>query len=250
VTDGQNQPTGVSAKQQRAALYVDGFNLYHPINRSGQNHLKWASLWRLGELICERGGQQLVKVVFCTAVPKIERDAGKHDRHIRFNSAQEACGVQIVHGHYVPEPKEVDGVPTGEQKWVEKQTDLNVALQLLFDGLDDVYDIAFLLSADTDQVATARVFNERLRPFGKQLVGVAPPNRKTPAGYGGYGVKGLTLKMFDLERCVMGERLQGPNKVIIRPAEYAPPIGWLHPNDRPKNKPSKPPKNWGKPVRA
>lgn len=236
--------------QPRAALYVDGFNLYHPINDSGLNHLKWASLWSLGELICERGGQQLVKAVFCTAVPKIERDAGKHERHIRFNSAQEACGVEIVPGHYVPEPIEKDGKPTGDYKWVEKQTDLNVALRLLFDGLDDAYDVAFLLSADTDQVATARVFQERIAPLGKQLIGVAPPGRKTPAGYGAFGIKGISLQMLDLEKCLMDERLEGPDKPIFRPPEYAPPLGWLHPKDRPKGKPPKAPKKWGPPTRA
>lgn len=234
----------------RAALYVDGFNLYHPINAMGENHLKWSCLWCLGEIICENGGQRLERVVFCTAVPKIERDAGKHDRHVRFNSAQKARGVLVVPGHYVPEPVEVDGIPTGETKWTEKQTDINVALELLFDGLDEKYDVAFLLSADTDQVATARMFHQRLSPRGKKLIGIAPPGRKTPMGYGQYGVGGFTLTKYQIERAVMPGTIQGQEKLIVRPTEYDPPADWIHPDERPKERPAKAPKKWGKPVRA
>ena len=253
VSDAHCQPEAApesSHARTRAALYVDGFNLYHPINQMNENHLKWACLWRLGEIICEKGGQTLVKVVFCTAVPKVERDVGKHDRHVRFNSAQRARGVEIVLGHYVPEPIEEDGIATGRTKWTEKQTDINVALALILDGLDDAYDVAFLLSADTDQVATARAFSERLSPRGKQLLGVAPPGRSTPSGYSKYGIKGVNLTKHHIERCVMPAEIQGPEKLIIRPPEYIRPEGWIHPDDWPKEKPPKPPKKWGKAVRA
>ena len=159
MSEVESQPaveTPVQGAPPRAALYVDGFNLYHPIRRMGAafNYLKWACLWRLGENLAGQKGQRLVKVVFCTAVPSTRQGFDKRDRHIRFNQAQRARGVTILEGHYVPEPIEDNGIPTGQTKWTEKQTDLNVALELIMDGLDDVYDVALLLSADTDQVAT------------------------------------------------------------------------------------------------
>lgn len=229
----------------RAALYIDGFNLYHPIVEKGWNHLKWCSLWKLGEIICEKGKQKLVKVTFCTAVPKIDFDAGKHDRHKIFNAAQIANGVDVILGHYVPEPTDA-----GHQKWTEKQTDINVALQLILDGLDDVYDVAFLLSADTDQVATARVFSERLSGNGKRLIGVSPPGRKTPAGYGKYKIPGLQITEYMLERAVMPREVNGANGMIIRPDNYEPDPAWMHPDDRPKNKTPKSPKKWSKAYKA
>lgn len=228
----------------RAALYVDGFNLYHPIHRMGGewSHLKWASLWRLGENLVRPQQQELVKVLFCTAVPSIRQDMGKRQRHEQFNDAQRACGVTVINGHYVPEDIEDNGVPTGHKKWTEKQTDINVALELIMDGLDDIYDVALLLSADTDQVATARVFAERLAPLGKRFVGVAPPDRKAPAGYSEFNIRSVTLKREDIEQCVMQETLQYGGRQITRPPEYAPPDNWMHPDDRPKGKPPKVPK--------
>lgn len=232
------------AKRLRAALYIDGFNLYHPIRRMGDAfcYLKWASLWRLGENLATPQNQELVKVVFCTAVPSVKQSYEKRDRHIRFNNAQRACGVTVIEGHYVPEPIEDNGVPTGKSKWTEKQTDINVALELLFDGLDNVYDVALLLSADTDQVATARVFSHRLSPHGKKLVGIAPPDRVAPIGYAAYNIPSVKLKQYDIERCVMPEELTLNGAPVRRPAEYDPPAGWVHPDDRPKGRPPKVPK--------
>lgn len=239
-----DEPKSQESKPPRAALYIDGFNLYHPIRRMGAayQHLKWACLWELGENLTKPRGQQLVKVVFCTAVPSMRQSADKRTRHIRFNDAQRARGVTVLEGHYVPEPIEIDGMPTGEQKWTEKQTDINVALALITDGLDDEYDVALLLSADTDQVATARVFVERLRPLGKKLVGVAPPDRVAPIGYGSYKVPSITLQRNDIERCIMPERVEGNGLVVFRPEEYKPPVGWVHPNAQRTDKPPKVPK--------
>lgn len=249
VLDEGSQPSVV-----RAALYIDGFNLYHPIRRLGSNHnhLKWASLWRLGENLTKGQGQKLVKVAFCTAVPSVRQDVGQRDRHERFNDAQRVCGVTVINGHYVSEQIEENGIATGQVKWTEKQTDINVALELLFDGLDDVYDVALLLSADTDQVATARVFSQRLTPLGKRLVGVAPPDRDAPLGYAQYGIKSVKLKAFDIERCIMPRELTLNGRTIVRPPEYDPPTGWIHPESRPRTKPPKAPKRgqWSKPVKG
>lgn len=229
------KPTESQELMPRAALYIDGFNLYHPIHRMGpeNNHLKWACLWTLGRNLTEPKGQKLVKVAFCTAVPSLRQNPEKRERHIKFNNAQRAQGVEVIEGHYVPESIEEDGLPTGDTKWTEKQTDLNVALELILDGLNDQYDVALLLSADTDQVATARAFSEHVAPLGKTLVGVAPPDRDAPKGYSAFKIPTIKLKKFDIERCVMPGEIVHNGIMILRPREYDPPVDWMHPTARP-----------------
>ena len=211
-------------------MYVDGFNLYYPIHEMGQDwcHLKWANLWKLGELIAEPHQAEVVKVVFCTAVPSHYPE--KRDRHNTFNNAQRAHGVTIIPGHHMH-----DG-----EKWNEKQTDINVALSLMLDGADDVYDMAILLSADSDQGATARFFRERFPE--KRLLAVAPPNRPVSDKVKPYAFQHFSMSRQLMERAVMGETVQGKNGLIVRPPSYAPPVGWMHPDDRPKGKPPKAPK--------
>jgi hypothetical protein len=218
---GKNQepPDG-----KRAALYVDGFNLYHPIHDRGEPFLKWASLWRLGEIFCRPRCLDLVKVCFCTAVPQY--DAGKRDRHNTFNAAQLACGVTILKGHHVISD-------TGKRS--EKQSDINLALSLMMDAEDDVFDWAFLLSADSDQGATARFFADR-HP-NKALIGVAPFTKAVPDKVIPYCISHFVMTLEQLEEAVMPTFVKGRTGNLIRcPAEYARPKDWVHPDDRPKNK--------------
>lgn len=229
--DASQQPVEKNGPSQiRAAMYVDGFNLYYPIEEMGPGwcHLKWANLWRLGELIAEPHGATIMKVVFCTAVPAHYPD--KRDRHNTFNNAQRACGVTIIPGHHMH-----DGT-----KWNEKQTDINVALSLILDAQDDLFDIGILLSADSDQGATARFFRERF-PC-KKLLSVAPPNRPVSDKVKPYADQHFTMSRALMERAVMPELVEGKHGVIRRPDNYAPPAGWMHPDDRPKGKPPKAPK--------
>lgn len=238
MVDGECQ----EGNRGRGAVYVDGFNLYHPIHESNQQHLKWASLWQLGELLCEAENLDLVKVVFCTAVPKHLPES--RDRHNKFNAAQIACGVVVLKGHHVTEGD------TG--RYSEKQSDINVALSLILDGLDDVYDVAFMVSADSDQVATGKFFNDRLTPLGKRMLAVIPFTKTYPSNYVGLGIEQRAVTIDMLERCLMPDQVHGRSGIIHRPLPYAPPEGWVHPDERPKGKPPKPPKRgeWGKAFKA
>lgn len=220
-----NEPTNQeSNKKIRAAVYIDGFNLYHPVHEIGEPHLKWCNLWELSNMMCLPINAELVGVTFCTAVPSHMPD--KRDRHNTFNNAQQASGVKVVKGHHVFDDE--------NQKHSEKQSDINLALAVILDGLDDLYDVAYLLSADSDQASTARHFSERLP--NKKLIGVAPPNRKVPKKSLPYLSAYFTLTRDNIEECIMPAFVQGGSGLIRRPAEYDPPHEWVHPKHRPKKK--------------
>lgn len=202
-------------------MYVDGFNLYYGVLDFDEPFLKWCNLWRLAEEISVKSNCRVVKVVFCTAIRK---DAnGSALRHRTLNNALEACGVTIIKGHYI-----FDKTKGSE---TEKQSDINVALSLIVDGFDDIYDVAYLLSADSDQAATARVFKERFP--NKKLIIAAPPNRQPPDKARNYSYADFSISKEHIERSVMPGIVQGRKGPIVRPAEYAPPKGWLHPDERP-----------------
>jgi hypothetical protein len=135
-----------------------------------------------------------------------------------------ARGVVVIEGHYLEERD------TGE--WKEKQSDVNMALTCILDAEDNVYDVGYLLTADSDQAATAKIFKERFE--NKRLIPVAPPRMPIPKKTQSYSSRGFALKMEDIECCVMGPFVQGKTgNPIRRPAEYDPPEWWLHPQLRP-----------------
>lgn len=210
---------------QRAAVYIDGFNLYHAIVELKEPFLKWCNLWRLSELLCNQHNLKLQKVVFCTAMPSHKPES--FERHQAFNNAQIASGVQIIKGHFIYNDD------LGRHS--EKQSDINVALSLIVDGYENVYDWAFLISADSDQAATARVFKERFPD--KKLAMIAPPDRRPPEKALPYADLSFSISKPLIESALLPAYVQTEkDRLIRRPPEYDTPAGWLAPDARPKRK--------------
>lgn len=205
----------------KAALYIDGFNLYHSIVDHGEPWLKWCNLWHLGEILCRPHRAQLVKVAFCTAVP--DEAGSSRDNHITYNSALRASGVTVVTGHHMMEPS---------GKRLEKQSDINLALELILDACDDLYDIAILLTADSDQTATARRFKERFP--GKKLVAISTLGRDVPAKIKSYTKHHSPLRLPQIEEALFGDHVKGAKGTILRPKAYDPPAWWTPFDQRPK----------------
>lgn len=156
----------------RAAVYIDGFNLYHAIDDLGDPTLKWVNLHSLAAAILRRG-ETLERVVWCTAVNK--KNHAKLLRWREFRKAQLSAGVICAEGHFTEEPRRCHHGhdylhPT------EKEGDVNLAINLVSDAHLDRFDVAYLITADSDQVATAKLMRERFP--AKQVVSVAPPNRR------------------------------------------------------------------------
>lgn len=186
-------------KKPRAILYVDGFNLYHPIHELKVNYLKWLDLAALGRLICQDRGHELVGVTYCTAFQR--NDLAKMARHKTYISALESTGlVKVEMGHYMeqdtPPCKNCRTVGTKE---TEKQTDINVALSLFSDAMNDKFDWAYLLSADSDQAATAKYLKNHFAE--KKLVSVVPPNKEISNNIANYIDGRRKLNQGDLEKC-------------------------------------------------
>ena len=214
----------------RASFYVDGFNLYHAINDLNASHLKWNNLWALASSLIPSRSEGLVKVTLCTAF--YPNDPGKRARHERYLRAQQHFGVQIIMGHYVHEDMDCHSCLAVWRKPTEKETDINLALALIDDAHMDQFDHAYLVTNDSDQAATAKLFSKRF-PH-KKLTSVSPPGRRHSQHILGAGAASALITAGHLERAVMDPMIHDKTGLIVRPFEYAPPPGWVHPKDRPK----------------
>ena len=218
----------------RAAFYVDGFNLYHAIDKMGKPHLKWASYWHLAEIIIPQKSQQLVSVTYCTAF--YPGNAQKKWRHEQMIGAQKCHGVTVVPGHFITEPRDCRACKNEWQHPTEKEGDINVAIHLLRDAFMDQVDHAYIVTADSDQSATVKMFRKQF-PH-KSITAVVPPGKKRSEDIHRH-VNGGTIMLNEahIERAVMPPVVfkQGLSS-FRRPNEYAPPGGWVHPNNRPQQK--------------
>ena len=223
MTDAENP-------QETAALYVDGFNLYYGVSEMEKPHLKWLNIKALGEFIAAQKGHSLVSTVFCSAYNKKKTDS--YGRHRAFVSALEIVGVDVILGTYSHPERDCKKCGNVWKEATEKQTDVNLALRVIKDAYETDIKHIYLLSADADQGATAKLLANRFPD--RVLMTIAPPNRELSDAILSYAKYKLRLNEDILEKCLFDKVVTDGKRSIIRPADYDPPAGWVHPRKRPK----------------
>lgn len=215
----------------RAGFYVDGFNLYHAIDDLGKPYLKWLSLRRLANRIARQFKTEVAEIVFCTALFK--SDFAKLKRHETYIAALKAEGVVVRMGHITQEPMSCRSCSRQWDQPREKETDINVALSLYTALSRDIVDVAFLITADTDQAATLK-FVAEFCP-GKRIIVLTPPGRHESTHLKNGAFKSIKLSETDLDLSVFPAMIKpDQGRLITRPPQYEPPEGWLHPDSRRK----------------
>lgn len=217
-------------QKRRAAFYVDGFNLYHALKDLGKPHLLWLDLWALAEALINPREEQVVKVVWCSA--EYRRTPEHIMRHRAYKEALKAKGVTPILGHFIEDTLRCQATCNEEyKKTTEKAGDVNTAIYLIADGLQDIYDNAYLISADSDQVGTVDLFGQRLAKK-KKLTVVAPPERPHSKDMIDRPVGKKTIKVVTVERCLLGKNVlfKDGNIASERPENYDPPPNWKKPS--------------------
>lgn len=168
----------------RTFAYIDGFNLY---NRAliKSPHLKWLDL----RAFCEKllgPHNVVVEIKYFTAKVSGRRDPGQPARQNAYLRAVGSIpGCSIHYGNFLPKKiwrPLVNPVP-GLPKYVEvhtteeKGSDVNLASHLIWDAARGAFDVAVVVSKDTDLVEPIRIVSAKLcKP-----VGVICPDGSCPA---------------------------------------------------------------------
>ena len=213
-------------------VYVDGFNLYHALDDLGKPYLKWLNLRRLADIFARGHAHTIGPISFCTAF--FPGDFDKKKRHETYNAALRSESIAIKLGHTTKEPQ---GCNRCDHKWDhprEKETDINVALSAYHDALRGAIDVAFILSADTDQAATLN-FLKDYAPHVSRVV-VTPPGRAKSKHLRDLSDANIQLTEDMIDSCLFPAMITPETgRLIIRPLSYAPPEGWVHPDARSKS---------------
>lgn len=224
-------------RRLRAALYVDGFNMYHALNDLGQPFLKWVNLGELAKLLVVGKPEDVVRIVFCTAIR-----TDKHQRMLRHRAyvrALEGQGVVVLEGEFSKEPRTCKSCGATWMHPTEKEGDTSLAIAVIDDAHRDRFDVAYLLTADGDQAPVARMIKADFP--NKRLITVAPPKRShnfriLKEAHGKISVTEDQIEASLFEKVA----LDAKGHAIIRPTDYDPPPGWVHPRNRPGKKKAAP----------
>lgn len=138
-----------------------------------------------------------------------------------------------MQGHFKKQPFECKRCGNVHMKPEEKEGDVNLAIHLIADGYENVYDTAYLLTADSDQAATAKLFKTRLAPKGLKLVSIAPPDRQHSREILSHAHGNRTVFKQTVEACLFDREISKDGKVMAtRPDRYDPPAGWKRPEPK------------------
>ncbi|MCY4448774.1 MAG: NYN domain-containing protein [Chloroflexi bacterium] len=165
---------------QRVAVYIDGLNLYQGLKQQRWQRYYWLDL-RLLSLRLLRADQQLVAVRYFTAVVRpVPHDADKPKRQGTYLEALATLpDLHIHYGYHLAKRRRCPHCGAIEQTYEEKMTDVNIAVELLGDAQDDLFDTALVISGDGDLAGPVRTIGERYP--AKRAVVAFPPARHSAA---------------------------------------------------------------------
>lgn len=159
-------------KKERVIIYIDGFNLYFGIKEAGYNQCKWLDLQLLGANLLQQN-QELIGVKYFTS--RVGNNPDKQKRQTTYLEALESKNVKIFYGHYHSDNIQCRRCGFDWKTYNEKMTDVNIATQMLIDAYQDRFDMAFLISGDSDLVPPMKAIHLL---FNQKRVFVAfPPKR-------------------------------------------------------------------------
>ena len=164
------------AAGERVIVYVDGFNLYYGLKSKGWQRYYWLDVRRLGENLL-LPGQVLVAVRYFTAriSPRLGSPS-KSKRQATFLEALETrSDLHIYYGHYLAKERHCRECGAEWITYEEKMTDVNIAVELLSDAQDDAFDIAIIISGDSDLTPPVRATLERYPE--RRVIVASPPSR-------------------------------------------------------------------------
>jgi uncharacterized LabA/DUF88 family protein len=184
MTNGaENDGDTLDTPPKRVYGFVDGFNLYHALEKFDPivpaadprrfQKYKWLCLMSLMKRFLLARSEILIGVDLFTAYPNWINSDAKRQRHEVFVSAQKSRGVEVIFGEFRTKKAICQAIPgCGKEfdSYVEKQTDINIAISMIRRAPD--YDKAILLTADSDQVPTVRLLKSM---YSDKRFAVMPP---------------------------------------------------------------------------
>ena len=161
---------------QRVAAYIDGFNLYYGLRSKGWRRYYWLDLRRLMQRLL-RPNQQLVAVRYFTT--RVVAEPGNLDKPKRQNTYLDALktlpDLSIHFGYFLPKERACRRCGATLSTYEEKMTDVNIAVGLLSDAQDDLFDTAIVVSGDSD--LSGPIEAVRWRYPAKRVIVAFPPDR-------------------------------------------------------------------------
>lgn len=218
---------------ERCILYVDGFNFYYAIKRQSSTipiHLGWCDFGKLAQRLIEPGASVRSVKYFTAPVAELGERGGVAGsvtarQAIWLDAVRTVPGIVVVEGFH-RRGDDSSAPHASKKKREKKQTDVNIAVNLLVDAAKNACDRLLLITADQDQIPAVTAVR---REFGKRVDVWLPPNEgsrvplswQAVAANDGVRVRVISAEMLMASR--LPDRIETHGRVIEAPAIWRAP---------------------------
>lgn len=161
-----------STKKERVIAYIDGFNLYFGMREAGFDNCRWLNVNKL-VISLLKPHQVLVGTKYFTS--RVSNNPDKQKRQSTYIDALESTGTKIIYGNYQDGSTECNRCGHIWRTAKEKMTDVNIATAIIVDAYKDEYDMAMLISGDSDLTPPIREVHSLFKD--KRVFIAFPPKR-------------------------------------------------------------------------
>ena len=200
---------------ERVISYVDGYNLYFGLRDQKMQRFYWLNIQKLAQQFL-KSHQILVNTKYFTTVVKTPES--KRLRQMEFLDALKTLqNFSFFYGHFLSDTVVCRQCGHTYITNHEKMTDVNISVELMKDAFEDRFDVAFLLSADSDLVPTIRAVCQLFK--NKRVVAIFPPGRFSIAiKKEANGV--LHISHLELVKSVFPDEVVKDGVIMRRPARW------------------------------
>jgi len=161
----------------RVIAYVDGYNLYYGLREKGWRRFYWLNIQAMARHLL-KPNQTLVTTKYFTSTIR-HPDDRRRRQAIFLEALQTLNDFEIYYGHFLADTVNCRNCGYTYETFHEKMTDVNISVELMSDAYQDRFDVALLVSADSDLVGPVKTVR---RLFSQKRVVVAfPPDRSSKA---------------------------------------------------------------------
>jgi len=200
---------------EKVIAYIDGYNLYYGLRAQGWKRFYWLNLQKLSEQFL-RPSQTLVQTKYFTTIVKQPNDK-RLRQQVFLEALQTLPDLEIYYGHFLSDEIVCRKCGHTYTTHHEKMTDVNISVELMMDAVQDRFDVAFLISADSDLVSPVRRV-QQLFPH-KRVISIFPPGRSSLA------LKKVTrgtlrIGHVELSKSLFPDQVNKGGIILHRPAEW------------------------------
>jgi uncharacterized LabA/DUF88 family protein len=196
---------------ERVIAYVDGFNLYFGLKSKGWRRYYWLNIQMLAQNLL-KPNQRLLLTKYFTA--RITGPPDKEKRQSTYIEALETLSeFQIFYGKYQLNPRQCSHCGVQDEVPNEKMTDVNIAVEILKDAYQDEFDVALLISADSDLVPPVKTVREL---FSNKRVVVASPPGRYSIDLAESANKSFVISRRNIAKSLLPEEIEKAGGYILR----------------------------------